>query len=144
MVFWNCSDSVVFLSFYCVLFLYFYIDGSEDCTFTITIKGDERCENLIRENAMKLVTNLVKELGALPTHVTDGSVVIHLRSVDDDIISRLTESIRKGQFVRLIEELFTCQDAKRSIPSGHCFVDFIIELDNSSSEKQCKYYLQQR
>ena len=81
---------------------------------------------------------MVKEFGALPTHVTDGSVVIHLKSVDGNIISRLTDSIRRGQFVRLIEELFSCHEANSSIPSGHWTVNFIIELDNSSSKMKSK------
>ena len=125
-------------SLYYVLFLYFYIDVSEDCTFTITIKGDARCEHQIKENAMRMEAIIVRELGAIPTHVTDGSVVIHLKSVDGDIISRLTDSIRRGQFVRLIEELFSCHEANSSIPAGHWSVDFIIELDNSSSKMKCK------
>ena len=141
--FWNFSDSVS-VSFYCVLFLYYYIGVSEDCAFTITIKGDESCENLIRENAMRLVPNMVREFGALPTHVTDGSVVIHLKSVDGNIISRLRDSIRRGQFIRLIEELFTCHEANSSIPSGHCSIYISIELDNFSSKKHCKYSLQQK
>jgi hypothetical protein len=60
-----------------VLFLYFYIDVSEDCIITITIKGDAGCENLIKENAMRMEAIIVREFGAIPTHVTDGSVVIH-------------------------------------------------------------------
>ena len=127
-----------YFSIYYVLFLYFYIDDSEDCTFTITIKGDGRCEDKIKENAMRVKTILVQEFGVVPTHVTDGSVVIHLKSVDGNIISRLTDGIRRGQFVRLIEELFTCHEANSSIPSGHWSVDFIIELDNSSSKMKGK------
>jgi hypothetical protein len=85
---------------------------------------------------MRMQAIMVRELGAIPTHVTHGSVVIHLKSVDGDIISRLTDSIRRGQFVRLIEELCSCPEANSSIPSGHWSVDVIIELDNSSSK--CK------
>ena len=124
--------------------MYFYIGVSEDYTLKITMKGDERWENLISENTMILVAHMVKEFGALPTHVAEGSVVIYLKSVDGNIISRLTAGIRRGQFVRLIEELFTCHEASSSIPSGHCSVDFIIKLDNSSPKNHCKYYLQQR
>jgi hypothetical protein len=91
------------------------------------LKGDAQCEHQIKENAMRMEAIIVREFGAIPTHVTDGSVVIHLKSVDGDIISRLTDSIRRGQFVRLIEELFSCHEANSSIPAGHWSVDFIIE-----------------
>jgi hypothetical protein len=58
---------------------------------------------------------MLREFGAIPTHVTDGSVVIHLKSVDGDIISRLTDGIRREQFVRLIEELFSCHEANSNV-----------------------------
>jgi hypothetical protein len=127
-----------YFSLYYVLFRYFYIDISEGCTFTITIKGEAGCENQIKQNAMGMEAIMVREFGAILTHITDGSVVIHLKSVDGDIIARLTDSIRRGQFVRLIEELFSCHEANSSIPSGDWSVEFIIELDNSSSKMKCK------
>jgi len=41
--FWNCSDSVVlFFVLLCIISVLLYIGVSEDCTFTITIKGGER------------------------------------------------------------------------------------------------------
>lgn len=91
---------------------------------------DQSSFDLKAENSIEnLTSDFVKVLGGYPTGTDKGSVIIYLKSLDNDFEKRLKRSLNDNDdsFVGLLDKLFNDKDIKTSLSKGKYNLEVTIE-----------------
>lgn len=78
-------------------------------------------------NVENLTSDFVRILGSYPAGADKGSVIIFLKSLENDLARRLQRSLIDGSFVELLDKLFNDKAIKTSLSKGKYKLEVTIE-----------------
>ncbi|XP_063415802.1 uncharacterized protein LOC134697454 [Mytilus trossulus] len=121
------------------------IEASADLMIKLNLTNDDQQDqstfnDKVVQNVENITLDLMQVLRSYPTGADKGSVIIYLKSLENDLAKRLQRSLIDGSFVEFLDNLFNDKAIKTSLSKGDYKLEVTIEPYEGSvfqDESEC-------